>query len=204
MVAAQAGVDLLECINSSSTRRASACAQEATTTFSPPGGDARERGALHAGARATGGIQASGLRRSWPRGPRGAAAPGSGRLPREPARVSVDPGPKVRHCSTITRLERQADTLSPLVRVPFYDDTITRIKADALLYDEDSFSWFQAEDILSVNQDAARAFYKSVANLLVQEKEADYDLSTVNSAPRSHAPLLSSTLPPCRWRRTRC
>ena len=37
----------------------------------------------------------------------------------------------------------QADTLSPLVRVPFYDDTITRIKADALLYDEDSFSWFQ-------------------------------------------------------------
>ena len=40
-------------------------------------------------------------------------------------------------------LERQVDTLSPLVRVPFYDDTITRIKADALLYDEDSFSWFQ-------------------------------------------------------------
>ena len=38
-------------------------------------------------------------------------------------------------------LERQADTLSPLVRVPFYDDTITRVKADALLYDEDSFSW---------------------------------------------------------------
>ena len=44
-------------------------------------------------------------------------------------------------------LERQVDTLSPLVRVPFYDDTITRIKADALLYDEDSFSWFQAEEI---------------------------------------------------------
>ena len=43
-------------------------------------------------------------------------------------------------------LERQVDTLSPLVRVPFYDDTITRIKADALLYDEDSFSWFQAEE----------------------------------------------------------
>jgi hypothetical protein len=42
-------------------------------------------------------------------------------------------------------LERQADTLSPLVRVPFYDDTITRVKADALLYDEDSFSWFHAE-----------------------------------------------------------
>ena len=76
-------------------------------------------------------------------------------------------------------LERQVDTLSPLVRVPFYDDTITRIKADALLYDEDSFSWFQAEDILSVNQDAARAFYKSVANLLVVEKEADYDMSQV-------------------------
>jgi len=76
-------------------------------------------------------------------------------------------------------LERQVDTLSPLVRVPFYDDTITRIKADALLYDEDSFSWFQAEDILSVNQDAARAFYKSVANLLVTEKEADYDMSQV-------------------------
>ena len=42
-----------------------------------------------------------------------------------------------------------------------------------------SFSWFQAEDILSVNQDAARAFYKSVANLLVVEKEADYDMSQV-------------------------
>ena len=26
-------------------------------------------------------------------------------------------------------LERMVDTLSPLVRVPFYDDTITRIKA---------------------------------------------------------------------------
>ena len=67
-------------------------------------------------------------------------------------------------------LERQADTLSPLVRVPFYDDTITRVKADALLYDEDSFSWFHAEGIISVNVDAARAFYKSVANLLNQEK----------------------------------
>ena len=51
-------------------------------------------------------------------------------------------------------LERQADTLSPLVRVPFYDDTITRVKADALLYDEDSFSWFHAEGIISVNVDA--------------------------------------------------
>ena len=73
-------------------------------------------------------------------------------------------------------LERQADTLSPLVRsplvrprflshdapdhssqcearpvqvrVPFYDDTITRVKADALLYDEDSFSWFVVQAAL--------------------------------------------------------
>ena len=42
------------------------------------------------------------------------------------------------------------------VRVPFYDDTITRVKADALLYDEDSFSWFHSEGIVSVNVDAAR------------------------------------------------
>lgn len=76
-------------------------------------------------------------------------------------------------------LERQADTLSPLVRVPFYDDTITRVKADALLYDEDSFSWFHAEGIISVNVDAARAFYKSVANLLNQEKAADFDMEEV-------------------------
>ena len=76
-------------------------------------------------------------------------------------------------------LERQVDTLSPLVRVPFYDDTITRIKADALLYDEDSFSWFQAEDILSVNQDAARAFYKSVANLLNNEGVLRVDMNHV-------------------------
>lgn len=33
----------------------------------------------------------------------------------------------------ITALERQADTISPVVRVPFYDDTIARVKADALL-----------------------------------------------------------------------
>jgi len=72
-------------------------------------------------------------------------------------------------------LERQADTLSPLVRVPFYDDTIARVKADALLYDEDSFSWFHSEGIMSVNVDAARAFYKSVANLL-QKKEQMPDL----------------------------
>ena len=49
-------------------------------------------------------------------------------------------------------LERQTDTLSPLVRVPFYDDTITRVKADALLYDEDSFSWFHSEGIMSVSE----------------------------------------------------
>ena len=49
------------------------------------------------------------------------------------------------------------DTLSPLVRVPFYDDTITRIKADALLYDEDSFSWFQVG--------TARADYSSPSRL---------------------------------------
>jgi len=76
-------------------------------------------------------------------------------------------------------LERQADTLSPLVRVPFYDDTITRVKADALLYDEDSFSWFHAEGIVSVNVDAARAFYKSVANLLKKEGAADFDMEEV-------------------------
>ena len=40
--------------------------------------------------------------------------------------------------------------------MPFYDDTITRVKADALLYDEDSFSWFHSEGIVSVNVDAAR------------------------------------------------
>jgi len=76
-------------------------------------------------------------------------------------------------------LERQADTLSPLVRVPFYDDTITRVKADALLYDEDSYSWFHAEGIVSVNVDAARAFYKSVANLLTKEGSADFDMEEV-------------------------
>ena len=76
-------------------------------------------------------------------------------------------------------LERQVDTLSPLVRVPFYDDTITRIKADALLYDEDSFSWFHAEGIVSCNVDAARAFYKSVAQLLVKEKSVDLDMRMV-------------------------
>ena len=78
-------------------------------------------------------------------------------------------------------LERHADTLSPLVRVPFYDDTITRVKADALLYDEDSFSWFHAEGIISVNVDAARAFYKSIANLLVSEGAADFDMDLVEA-----------------------
>lgn len=76
-------------------------------------------------------------------------------------------------------LERQADTLSPLVRVPFYDDTITRVKADALLYDEDSFSWFHAEGLVSVNVDAARAFYKSIAALLTREGAATFDLEEV-------------------------
>jgi hypothetical protein len=76
-------------------------------------------------------------------------------------------------------LERQADTLSPLVRVPFYDDTITRVKADALLYDEDSFSWFHAEGIQSVNVDAARALYKSVANLLNKERAAEFVMAEV-------------------------
>jgi len=76
-------------------------------------------------------------------------------------------------------LERQADTLSPLVRVPFYDDTITRVKADALLYDEDSFSWFHREGIVSGNIDAARAFYKSVANLLKREGAADFNVDDI-------------------------
>ncbi|KAL3912414.1 MAG: hypothetical protein SGPRY_008345 [Prymnesium sp.] len=99
----------------------------------------------------------------------------------------------------ITALERQADTISPVVRVPFYDDTIARVKADALLppgiplyrqllmpillratetmpflsFDEDSFSWFHSEGIMSVNVDAARAFYKSIAHLLVREEMPD-------------------------------
>ena len=73
----------------------------------------------------------------------------------------------------------KVDTLSPLVRVPFTDDTIARIKADALLYDEDSFSWFHAEGIVSCNVDAARAFYKSVAQLLVKEKSVDLDMRMV-------------------------
>ncbi len=73
-------------------------------------------------------------------------------------------------------LEKQADTLSPLVRIPYYDDTITRIKADALLYDEASCSWFHSLGVLSSNIDAARAFYKSVANLLHKEGEGDFDM----------------------------
>ena len=62
------------------------------------------------------------------------------------------------------------------------------IRQDALLYDEDSFSWFQAEGILSCNQDAARAFYKSVANLLLGEGEADYDMSTVEPDTGAQGP----------------
>lgn len=76
-------------------------------------------------------------------------------------------------------LERQADTLSPLVKVPFYDDTITKVKADALLYDEDSFSWFHAEGIISSQVDAARAFYKSLANLLNKEEAASFHMDEV-------------------------
>mmetsp|Transcript_22053 Transcript_22053/g.46701 ORF Transcript_22053/g.46701 Transcript_22053/m.46701 type:complete len:809 (-) Transcript_22053:456-2882(-) len=74
--------------------------------------------------------------------------------------------------SFMMSVERQADSISPLVRVPFYDDTIARVKADALLYDEDSFSWFHSEGIMSVNVDAARAFYKSVAHMLSREMDA--------------------------------
>jgi len=76
-------------------------------------------------------------------------------------------------------VERHVDTLSPLVQVPFYDDTITRVKADALLYDEDSFSWFHAEGTESANVDAARAFYKSVANLLTKEHTVEFDMNEV-------------------------
>ncbi|KOO25498.1 arm repeat protein [Chrysochromulina tobinii] len=78
-------------------------------------------------------------------------------------------------------LERQADTLSPLVKFPFYDDTITKVKADALLYDEDSFSWFHAEGIISSQVDAARAFYKSIANLLNKEQCVEFRMEEVES-----------------------
>ena len=54
------------------------------------------------------------------------------RLPRQPL-----PTPRKDSFSCVQGLERQADTMSPIVRVPFYDDTITRVKADALIYDED-------------------------------------------------------------------
>ena len=96
-------------------------------------------------------------------------------------------------------LERQADTLSPLVRVPFYDDTITRVKADALLYDEDSFSWFHREGIVSGNIDAARAFYKSVANLLKREGAADFNVDDIEARAQPHT--LLSPAPPARRHR---
>lgn len=85
--------------------------------------------------------------------------------------------------SFMLSLERQADTLSPLVRVPFYDDTIARVKADALLYDEDSFSWFHSEGIMSVNVDAARAFYKSIAHLLHKEEMPDLPFNVSEVEP---------------------
>ena len=54
------------------------------------------------------------------------------------------------------------------VRVPFYDDTITRVKADALLYDEDSFSWSAAffQQRSGVEQD------RSVCAHASEEREA--------------------------------
>ena len=113
-------------------------------------------------------------------------------------------------------LERQADTLSPLVRVPFYDDTITRVKADALLYDEDSFSWFHSEGIVSVNVDAARAFYKSIAAMLNKEGAAHFDMEEVEpetvliedpfriiTTLWEDAPGLKDTSDPLAWRNWR-
>jgi len=113
-------------------------------------------------------------------------------------------------------LDRQADTLSPLVKVPFYDDTITKVKADALLYDEDSFSWFHAEGIVSSQVDAARAFYKSVANLLNKEGAAEFHMDEVEPETVTiedpfriiitlweDAPGLSDDSDPLAWRNWR-
>ena len=113
-------------------------------------------------------------------------------------------------------LEKVVDTLSPRVRVPYYDDIVTRLKADALLYDEDSFSWFHSMGITSSNVDAACAFYKSVANLLNNEGIVEYDMAHVEPetvliqdpfrviiALWEDAPGLSPKSSPLAWRNWR-
>lgn len=65
-----------------------------------------------------------------------------------------------------------------------------------LSFDEDSFSWFHSEGIMSVNVDAARAFYKSIAHLLVREEMPGmafilpYPCAITTSLPCDHDVLL--------------
>lgn len=81
-------------------------------------------------------------------------------------------------------MQDMVDSICPEVRVLFYDDTITKIKADGLLYTEEEYSWFMSQNIISDSIDCARAFHKSLVNILVEEGMTGFHLEEIEPSTR--------------------
>eukprot|EP00300_Choanocystis_sp_HF-7_P011518 c17496_g1_i2.p1 GENE.c17496_g1_i2~~c17496_g1_i2.p1 ORF type:complete len:842 (+),score=170.50 c17496_g1_i2:216-2528(+) len=72
--------------------------------------------------------------------------------------------------------QRIVDSLSPLRPVRFYDDTLAQVKSQGLLFDEESYNWFAGMGFYPSVADGARAFFKSICNILFSENRLDmYD-----------------------------
>eukprot|EP00298_Acanthocystis_sp_HF-20_P016227 c21417_g2_i1.p1 GENE.c21417_g2_i1~~c21417_g2_i1.p1 ORF type:complete len:877 (+),score=355.32 c21417_g2_i1:145-2775(+) len=72
------------------------------------------------------------------------------------------------------------DSVQPTKTMTFYDDTAAEVRCQGLLFDEDSYVWFDSQGFTAIVKDAGIALFKCICDTLVKKKQGiELDLKNV-------------------------